>query len=64
MLRKDLLGGYNQSKIHEAADKDLEVFEYVENISRRYVTLDSSLSLIFLQASANIGFFIACEPTG
>ena len=42
------VGRDNKSEIHEAADKDFEVFEHIEDISRGYTTLDGGLALVFL----------------
>ena len=42
------IGRHNQTKVHETAEEELEVFEAVENIAGRDTSLKGSLSLIFL----------------
>ena len=58
------VGGDDESKVHESAEEEFEVFEAVYYIGKGDSTLARGAALVFEEAGADVGSFVFAEPVG
>ena len=58
------VGGDNEPEVHDAAEKEFEIFEAIYYIGKGNPALARGAALIFEEAGADVGTFVFAEPGG
>ena len=58
------IGGDYESKVHESAEDEFEIFEAVNDIGKGNAALARGAALILEEAGADVGTFVFTEPAG